>query len=76
MRTLFKIAHAAPSADLLLTWRDADGALHEETAVLATPHAASEAAALLQQIRPEGRTEAMVRQVLKTAPKAPRTGRS
>lgn len=75
MRTLFKIAHLPPGLDLILTWRDADGAVHEEAVTLPTPYAAAEAVALLGQIRPEGRTEAMVRQVLKTVPKAPRKGR-
>jgi hypothetical protein len=72
MRTLFKIAHVPPSLDLVLTWRNADGAVHDETVTLLTPYAAAEAVALLGQIRAEGRTEAMVRQVLKTVPKAPR----
>ncbi|NQE61966.1 hypothetical protein [Caulobacter sp. RHG1] len=76
MRILFKIAHQAPGLDLILTWRDADGAVHEEAVTLPTAYAAAEAVALLGQIRPEGRTEAMVRRVLKTVPKAPRQGRS
>lgn len=72
MRTLHKINQDQPGCDVVLTWRGPDDALFEETVTLPTAHAAAEAIALLVLIKPAGRTEAMVRQVLKTVPKAPR----
>ena len=72
MRTLFKINQDQPGCEVVLTWRGPDDVLSEEVVILPTAHAAAEAIALLVLIKPNGRTEAMVRQVLKTVPKAPR----
>lgn len=75
MRTLHEIRLGQAERDIILVWRGPGEALSEETVALPTPYAAAEALALLGQIRPAGRSEAMVRQVLKTVPKAPRQGR-
>lgn len=75
MRTLYKINQDRTGCEVILTWRGPDEALSEEIVTLSTAHAAAEAIALLVLIKPQGRTEAMVRQVLKTVPKAPRKGR-
>ncbi|WP_184715934.1 hypothetical protein [Caulobacter sp.] len=75
MRTLQKIGQDLPGCEVALTWREADDSFSEEIVTLPTAYAAAEAIALLVLIRPGGRTEAMVRQVLKTVPKAPRPGR-
>lgn len=75
MRTLHEIKPGQTDREIVLAWRGPGETLSEETVALPTSYAAAEALTLLGQIRPAGRSEAMVRQVLKTVPKAPRQGR-
>lgn len=62
-----------PGARLGLTWRSGDREI-EEVVELATEHAAAEAFELLSRLAPAARTEALVRNIIKTAPKKPRGG--
>lgn len=74
MKWLFSIETEDSDALLRLTWRDPQtNADSVEVIAMPTPHAAREARAILSRLTPAARRESLVRQMIRTAPRKPRS---
>jgi len=77
MKWLVSIQAEDSAALLRLTWRDVQSGLDSvEIITMPTLHAAREARAILARLAPAARRESLVRQMIKTAPRKPRSDMS